>query len=644
MKSVRNIRRGNLYLHNHKRFKMDKKEFFDQIEEDIQILKADNLSSDPRLEDINYAFNYWVLDKMYNLDDESIFDKVLEGDDKGIDCFVHYEDAKQLFLIQNKFYDENTSLAPKEVSHFLNTSLSVLREGTYNKSKPLQELFTKVKNDPEYKIYFHLYITNQTNNETVETLFSQFNVNNKTVSDRASIEAKIFKLNSIVEAYYGKQFDNKIRFNGLLTANNNRMLLKILPQYIEYRLPKNFLEAYYVMTPIKDLYEMYRKANEKKYPLFDENIREYLGKTPINEGIKRTLDSDDEERINFFFYNNGVTIICDEVIQMKRQGASAPLSLTMPKIVNGCQTVSTIYEVLTNYAKRDPNLNRFQDVYVMSKILIKNIEVQQKKPDIYLDIVKYTNKQNNLTEKAFNSNRDLFANIQKSFKDRGFLLLVRGGSLITFKKEYEDKKLKNELLFKAKTRAEKLGVAINKFSDITIQLEKLLQVFVAFRLDGNYAYNKKPELLDKTSELYDKYVLKIPEYLTMDLLLNLWIIYRRVEIERRSNSDKLNKLPIPFYVLSFLGSFIENKEESSNIKRFANSFFSQSESDISKQFEFLCDLTSAYTVSFSQEKKLDYNDMIKLPIAYDILNKQITNLNTQRSYKNIQIQLTQLNN
>ena len=90
---------------------MEAKEFYDQMEEDIAILREDNISSDPRLSNNDYAFNYWILSKMYNIDEELIFEKIVDGSgDKGIDCFVHYKEAKQLFLIQNKFYDEKTQL------------------------------------------------------------------------------------------------------------------------------------------------------------------------------------------------------------------------------------------------------------------------------------------------------------------------------------------------------------------------------------------------------------------------------------------------------------------------------------------------------------------------------------------------------
>lgn len=58
---------------------------------------------------------------MYSLDEEMIPSCITDIQDKGIDCFVHYEDTKELYLIQNKYYDANTNVDRNEVSDFFNT-------------------------------------------------------------------------------------------------------------------------------------------------------------------------------------------------------------------------------------------------------------------------------------------------------------------------------------------------------------------------------------------------------------------------------------------------------------------------------------------------------------------------------------------
>ncbi len=101
---------------------------------------------------------------MYEIDEELAINSITEYNDKGIDCFVHYEESKELFIIQNKYYDFQTSLNRKEVSDFVTTPLSKLMEGNY-KNEELQSIFNKAKIDGDYKIWLHLYVTNRTVNK-----------------------------------------------------------------------------------------------------------------------------------------------------------------------------------------------------------------------------------------------------------------------------------------------------------------------------------------------------------------------------------------------------------------------------------------------------------------------------------------------
>lgn len=76
------------------------------------------------------------------------------------------------------------------------------------------------------------------------------------------------------------------------------------------------IDLRYVLVNVVDIYEIYKQAIEKNYELFEENIREYLGTQGINNGIIKTL-KDSVDRANFFYYNNGITIICEKCETIK---------------------------------------------------------------------------------------------------------------------------------------------------------------------------------------------------------------------------------------------------------------------------------------------------------------------------------------
>ena len=81
--------------------------------------------------------------------------------------------------------------------------------------------------------------------------------------------------------------------------------------------------------------------------LLDRNIRRYLGLhgNRVNEAIQRTL-TDAQERPNFFFYNNGVTLICQRFDFNSLQSENHVVRVEGLQIINGGQTSKTIQATL----------------------------------------------------------------------------------------------------------------------------------------------------------------------------------------------------------------------------------------------------------------------------------------------------------
>lgn len=82
--------------------------------------------------------------------------------------------------------------------------------------------------------------------------------------------------------------------------------------------------------------ELCRLHSEHGDALFARNVRLFLGTRAggVNAGIRDTLASA-VERANFWAYNNGVTIVCDN---FKFDQETHQLTLTNFSVVNGCQT------------------------------------------------------------------------------------------------------------------------------------------------------------------------------------------------------------------------------------------------------------------------------------------------------------------
>ena len=327
---------------------------------------------------------------MYSIDEETIPNYVTDINDKGIDCFVHYEDTKELYLIQNKYDSENTAVPRDNVSDFLYSPLRILLKGEYKKSSELQKIFDRAITDSEYKIYLHFYVTNEYKSADIQSLIDEFSFDNSN-DDRikASIYAKYLTSSDIKQIYFDDRFSKKINFTAKLPTRRAATSLDFRPD--EYQL-EWMIDLRYVLVNVVDLYEIYKEAAAKNYELFQENIREYLGTQGINNGIIRTL-KDKNDRENFFYYNNGITIICENCDKLKDYEKDHKniygFKLKNPQIVNGCQTVNSIAEVLSHYSP-DKIKEEFSKTFVLVKVFVfyEKTKAKHKDLDINIPIVK----------------------------------------------------------------------------------------------------------------------------------------------------------------------------------------------------------------------------------------------------------------
>lgn len=100
--------------------------------------------------------------------------------------------------------------------------------------------------------------------------------------------------------------------------------------------------------------KMYNKYKDDE--LFDLNLRKYVRNKTVDEGIKNILDKDKD---NFWFYNNGLAIVCED-FRLDRNA----LKLYNFSIINGGQTTNRI----GNYKGSNS-----QEFYIACKVIqIKN--------------------------------------------------------------------------------------------------------------------------------------------------------------------------------------------------------------------------------------------------------------------------------
>ena len=561
--------------------------FLEQIKSDIKEYQK-NFKNISNIHKDEWAFNYWVLDKLFYEDEELIEGKIVDYHDLGIDAYEIYEDVKEIYLIQNKYYNEKNKIKTSYIKNdFLLRAITSLENGTYKKSNELQGAFSKYKESSDFTVYLQLFVTNNLRNEEAEEYIKEFNIKHP------KYIAKIFYLDDIKERFFEEIQEVKKNITVTVESVNKGTILNINTE--DYKL-ENIIDARYVLTPVVSIYRLYRDSIEKSYPIFDKNIREYLGNKGINKSIYKTL-LNKNDRKNFFYYNNGITVICDKMDKIITHPSSynmnANFKIHNPQIVNGCQTVNSIYEVLKNI--NPENIEKeFKDTFVMMKIL--EINRDNNRDDLlYKNIVKYTNSQNSIDEKTFVANNNIFNRLQNEFESKGFLLQIKQSDKNKFSNKYKtitELKNRNEKYFN------KFGLNdLKKIDDVLIDIKKLLQVINAFVSGGYIAYVKKSNVLKYDSEQYKNEINFIKNNdITIDTILELYLLYKKAEQIKKEKND--SRSPIPFYLIDALIS----KEKIQNI------------------ISLYTLVTKAYTKAYYKEYGIDYNKMIKKNIEYEILD------------------------
>ena len=131
------------------------------------------------------------------------------------------------------------------------------------------------------------------------------------------------------------------------------------------------------------VHELHRIFDEHGDQLLERNIRRYLGHANrVNIDIRNTL-LDRNQSPNFYFYNNGITVVCDRFDFNALQQSDHRVQLSNLQVINGGQTCKTIHQTLSENGFCAP------EAYV----LIRIYQLPDESTDVVRDITKATNSQ-----------------------------------------------------------------------------------------------------------------------------------------------------------------------------------------------------------------------------------------------------------
>ncbi len=410
--------------------------YYNQITENLIDIKEEQ-----EYQNLSNAFAHWFLKSYFKLDEQEIQEAIVDGHgDNGIDAIIHNESDEELIVLQFKFPSTNTVLNKEiEQADILKTINGF--KALIGKNEPInanQKFIEHRENLKDKEIYNFRLMFISFNKGIVSNLEVLENFKNEFVEDYGGDMAiEIFDKKKVSNVYekINRKSSIKVKFK-----------YKLIQQ--AYNLPENNINSYLSVVNGKELIE---SLKDDLLVIFDENIRLYEKKSPINDKIKETASSDESNM--FYFYNNGIVFICNKAevspnkLSVKLNGAS---------IVNGCQTINSLADLNSvNKLKEDVD------------ILVRIIEINDY--DQRAKITEYLNSQTPIKDSYFISNHTIVRELQKNLLEKGYYL-ERQINETEYKKKYGEK--------------------INKNLKI-IKLENTIQYYVAYWDNKNASLAKR---------------------------------------------------------------------------------------------------------------------------------------------------------
>lgn len=159
--------------------------------------------------------------------------------------------------------------------------------------------------------------------------------------------------------------------------------------------------------------EIHRLFNDHGDKLLERNIRRFLGlhNNRVNLAIHDTL-CDPLKSDKFYFYNNGITVVCDKFDYNAFQKSDYKVQLKNMQVINGGQTCKTIQETLN---ESQPTLIG-ESAYVMIRVY----QLAETHKDFIQDITYATNSQNPVDLRDLRSNDEVQKQLEIGMADLGY--------------------------------------------------------------------------------------------------------------------------------------------------------------------------------------------------------------------------------
>ena len=470
------------------------------------------------------AMDYLVCETLFGLDHDSAEMFVTDSasinskgnsDDRGIDILYFNQDAGEDELdvtivnckYKKDFEGASTFTFPTNEITKIDSALSDVVEDPEGKKDLfnakqqllLQEISNRYQKSENvtFNVIFCSNATSNIDNARLNSLKSKFKdvaFNVIGIDDliRDSRNRSKPKINGKIAVQKHDMFEVSM---GFVAKINAAEILRLFSKNQEYRNLTDF--------QLEILAEDFLNEN-----ILRDNVRKFKGVTNIiNSNIIKTAKNPNECD-NFFYYNNGLTVLCNKI---RRAPLSNKQIITLEgmQVVNGGQTIRCLDEL-----KKD-RIENLENIYLLCRFY----EIED--VDFSLNVAEYTNSQTAVTNRDIKSIDERQRKLQELINSKGYFYQIKA-------KEFEKEK-----------------------KEQVIDLEKIAQCLYAFDCESpaQARNNKKDIFSTKYDEIFtDK--IDANHIISLFNLSKLVIKKRNVKIKENIAADLYNKPEYSFVVNS----------------------------------------------------------------------------------------------
>jgi len=316
-------------------------------EQDLKTEIADMRERFPRLQDSDLFVAWFLKCFVTEKEDEAIAALVGGSKDKSLDAIFVDEPAKKVFVVQGKYrhrMDAGTEhrsdvTAFADLAHIFadNEAFASYIEGLETAAAGKAEAARKRLHSRGYRLQLYYVTTGRCSPSLTEEAERVVRQGDSTASIDIIDGKRILRL----LADYLDGVAPPVPLLELEIENGQGIKLDGVLQRFDGH---TRIESWVFPVGVWHIAEMYEQSGIR---LFARNVRGFLEETAVNKNMEATLLKEPDY---FWYYNNGITIICDQAEQLNRSGRKM-MRIVNPQVINGQQTTRTLHKKATKDSK-----------------------------------------------------------------------------------------------------------------------------------------------------------------------------------------------------------------------------------------------------------------------------------------------------